>query len=53
NVMAAGLSLRSALGILVLIVGLGLSVQVIRTSVLDSMLDVWKGWTTPAERVLQ
>jgi flagellar biosynthetic protein FliR len=53
NVMAAGLSLRSALGILVLIVGLGLSVQVIRTSVLDSMLEVWKGWTTPAERVLQ
>ncbi|MDB5173859.1 MAG: fliR: flagellar biosynthetic protein FliR [Phycisphaerales bacterium] len=53
NVMAAGLSMRSALGMLVLIVGLGLSVQVIRASVLDSIVAVWDGWTTPAERVLQ
>jgi flagellar biosynthetic protein FliR len=53
NVMAAGLSLRSAIGMLVLIAGLVLSVHVIRTSVLDSMMKVWEGWTTPAERVVQ
>ncbi|HZL35954.1 MAG TPA: flagellar biosynthetic protein FliR [Tepidisphaeraceae bacterium] len=46
NVMAAGLSMKSTIGILVVIIGLGLTVSVIRTSVKQSMLQVWDGWTT-------
>jgi flagellar biosynthetic protein FliR len=45
NVMAAGLNLRSAIGIAVVVFGLTLTVRVMRESVLDSMLNMWKGWT--------
>ena len=47
NVMALGLSLRSVVGMLVVIVSLTLTVGVMRESVEQSMVDVWKGWTTP------
>ena len=46
NVMAAALSLRSSIGILVIIVGLTLTTRVMRDSILHSMQDVWHGWTT-------
>jgi flagellar biosynthetic protein FliR len=45
NVMAAGLSLRSGVGMLVIIVGLTLSTRVMRDSVVQSMQTVWDGWT--------
>ena len=45
NVMAAGLSLRSGVGMLVIIVGLTLTTKVMRESVLHSMQSVWDGWT--------
>lgn len=48
NVMALGLSLRTVVGMMVVIVSLTLSVRVMRESVQQSMVDVWKGWTTPA-----
>ena len=48
NVMSIGLNLRSVLGMLVVIVGLSLSVRVIRDSVLDSMESVWNGYTSSA-----
>lgn len=51
NVMATGLSLRSAVGIVVVIVGLTLTVRVMRESVARSMMDAWNGWTTPAATV--
>jgi flagellar biosynthetic protein FliR len=44
NVMAAGLSLRSMVGIVVIIAGLTLSTKVISVSVLQSMQTVWDGW---------
>ncbi len=46
NVMAAGLSLRSGVGMLVIIVGLALTTRVMRESVVQSMQTVWDGWTT-------
>lgn len=49
NVMAAGLTLKAAIGMLVVILGVGLSVQVISTSVSDSMATVWEGWRTPRQ----
>jgi flagellar biosynthesis protein FliR len=45
NVMAMGLSLRAAAGMVVIIVALTLGVRVMRTSVEQSMLDAWNGWT--------
>jgi flagellar biosynthetic protein FliR len=51
NVMAAGLNLRSAIGIVVVIVGLGLTVQVIRTSIMETMQNVWDGYTKTEIRV--
>jgi len=48
NVMAMGLSLRSAAGMVVIIVALTLGVRVMRSAVEQSMLDAWNGWTTPA-----
>jgi len=45
NVMAAGLSLRSGVGMFVIIAGLTLSTRVMRESVLQSMQTVWDGWT--------
>ena len=44
NVMSLGLSLRTAVGAAVVFIGLGLTVQVIRGAVLESMLKVWDGW---------
>ncbi len=48
NVMSIGLNLRSALGMVIVIAGLSLSVKVIRTSVLSSMETAWNGYTAPA-----
>jgi flagellar biosynthesis protein FliR len=45
NVMAAGLSLRSLVGMIVIIAGLTLSTRVISESVLQSMRTVWDGWS--------
>ncbi len=47
NVMTLGITLRTVVGMLVVFIGLGLTVQVIRGAVLDSMMKVWDGWTTP------
>ncbi len=46
NVMSIGLNLRSVLGMIVVIVGLSLSVRVIRESVTESMDSVWNSYTT-------
>ena len=46
NVMSMGLTLRTVVGIIVVFVGMGLTVQVIRGAVLDSMMKMWDGWTT-------
>lgn len=46
NVMAAGMSLKSVVGMMVVILGIGLTVHVIRDSVMDSMDNVWHGWRT-------
>jgi len=43
--MAAGLSLRSIVGMIVIIVGITLSTRVISESVLQSMRTVWDGWS--------
>lgn len=48
NVMTAGLSMRSGIGMLVLIVSIGLSSSVIRGAVIDSMNVVRAAWTVPA-----
>jgi flagellar biosynthetic protein FliR len=48
NVLAAGLTLKSALGILVLVVGLVLTHDVMRDKLLDAMDQARQGWTTPA-----
>lgn len=48
NVMSIGLNLRSVLGMIVVIVGLSLSVRLIRESVTDSMDSVWNSYTTGA-----
>lgn len=45
NVMAMGLNLRSAVGMIVIILGLTLTVRVMRDSVWESMLTMWNGWT--------
>jgi flagellar biosynthetic protein FliR len=44
NIMSTGLSLRSVLGIGVLLIGIGITSDVLRTSVLDSMKAVSAGW---------
>ena len=46
NVMSAGLSVRSVVGMIVIIVGLGLSTDVIGDAVMDSMNTVYAAWTT-------
>ena len=50
NVMSMGLTLRTVVGIIVVFVGMGLTVQVIRVAVLDSMMKMWDGWTTAHPR---
>jgi flagellar biosynthetic protein FliR len=47
NVMAAALNVRSAIGIIVVVFGLTLTVDVMHKAVLESMRDIWAGWTTP------
>lgn len=44
NVMTAGMSMRSVVGMLVLIVGLVMTSNVMREAVIDSMNDVRNGW---------
>jgi len=44
NVMSAGLTIRSLVGMLVLIVGIGLTSQVIREAVLNDMEVVWQAY---------
>lgn len=50
NVMSAGLTLRSLVGMLVLIMGLVLTSDVMRSALLDSMNVAWTHWSTPALR---
>lgn len=47
NVMTAGLTLRSVIGMLVLIVGIGLTSNVVRGALLDSMQVVWTTYAVP------
>ncbi|HET6247249.1 MAG TPA: flagellar biosynthetic protein FliR [Tepidisphaeraceae bacterium] len=46
NVMSMGLTLRTVVGIVVVFVGMGLTVQVIHGALLDAMMKMWDGWTT-------
>ena len=48
NVMAAGLSLRSAVGIMVMIVGMSLSSEVIKDAMGDSIRQITTAWNQPA-----
>jgi flagellar biosynthesis protein FliR len=49
NVMSAGLTVRAVVGMIVMIVGIGLTSTVIRSAVLDAMYSVWRAYTaTPA-----
>lgn len=47
NVMTAGLSLRSGIGLIVILVGIGLTSSVIRDALTDSLTAVQTAWTTP------
>jgi flagellar biosynthesis protein FliR len=47
NIMATALNLRSAIGIIVVVFGLTLSVNVMSKAVAESMVQIWAGWTTP------
>ena len=47
NVMSAGLTLRSVVGMVIVIAGLTLTSGVIRDSVKDSMRTAYNVWTTP------
>jgi flagellar biosynthetic protein FliR len=47
NVMTAGLTLRSIIGMLVLIVSIGMATEVIRREVFTSLDQMMEGWTTP------
>jgi len=44
NVMSAGISIRALVGLIVVIVGIGMTNAVIRDSVRDDMLNVYQGW---------
>jgi flagellar biosynthetic protein FliR len=48
NVMTAGLTLRSIIGMVVLIVSIGSASGVIRSQVVSSINQMVHGWTTPA-----
>jgi flagellar biosynthesis protein FliR len=52
NVMAAALNLRSAVGIIVVVLGLTLTVNVMERSVRQSMKDIFAGWTAPRASVV-
>jgi flagellar biosynthetic protein FliR len=47
NVMSAGLTLRSVVGMVIVIAGLALTSGVIRDSVKESMRQAYASWTTP------
>ncbi len=47
NVMSAGMTLRSVIGMIVLIAGLVMSSQVMSSAVLDGMHSVRQAWTHP------
>ena len=47
NVMSAGLTLRSVVGMVIVIAGLSLTSGVIRESLTDAMHTAYAGWTTP------
>jgi flagellar biosynthesis protein FliR len=49
NVMTAGLTLRSIIGMVVLIVSVVGASKVIRSEVLHSLDQMVQGWTTPAQ----
>jgi flagellar biosynthetic protein FliR len=52
NVMAAGLTIRSVVGMVIVIAGISLTSRVIREEVRTSMANVYEGWVQgPAERV--
>ncbi|HWE02897.1 MAG TPA: flagellar biosynthetic protein FliR [Tepidisphaeraceae bacterium] len=44
NVLQVGITLRTVVGMVVVLIGLGLTVEVIRGYVLKSMMTVWNGW---------
>jgi flagellar biosynthetic protein FliR len=48
NVMSAGLTLRSVVGMVIVIAGLALTSAVIRDSVKESMRQAYVAWTTPS-----
>ncbi len=50
NVMTMGMTLRSLVGLAVLIVGLAMSVGVLRQAMLESMRVAWAHWTQPTWR---
>src|SRR5688572_14671627 len=47
NVMSAGLTLRSVVGMMIVIAGLSMTSGVIRDSVTEAMHTAYAGWTTP------
>jgi flagellar biosynthesis protein FliR len=47
NILSAGLTIRSLVGMVVIIVGIGLTSSVIRTAVLDDMQVVWQAYSAP------
>ncbi|HUO02910.1 MAG TPA: flagellar biosynthetic protein FliR [Rhizomicrobium sp.] len=48
NVMSLGLSIRAIVGMIVLIIGIGLTSRVIRESVRDGMNSMYQAYTAPA-----
>jgi flagellar biosynthetic protein FliR len=46
NVMTLGITLRTVVGIVIVFVGLGLTVEMIQTRLMDYMMSMWDGWTT-------
>ena len=52
NVMSAGLTLRSMVGMVIVIAGLSLTSGVIRDSITASMRTAYTTWTTPAATAL-
>jgi flagellar biosynthetic protein FliR len=53
NVMQAGLSVRSVVGLVIVILGLSLTSRVIEGAVLGGVERVHQMWTTPTEAVQQ
>jgi len=47
NIMSAGLSIRAIVGMVVLIVGIGMTSTVLRQAVLSGMDAVWQAYSAP------